>query len=58
MCLCSAALQQEGGVSVLGPDQQEVSQPVEGVIDTIQGGDVRVPDHPGWKKGGTTLAGR
>lgn len=48
--LGSAALQQEGGVSILGLDQQEVPQPIEGVIGMIQGGDVWVPKHPGWKK--------
>lgn len=48
--LGSAALQQEGGVSVLGLDQQEVPQPIEGVIGMIQGGDVWVPKHPSWKK--------
>lgn len=48
--LSSAALQQEGRVSVLGLDQQEVPQPIESVTDLIQGGDVWVPKHPGWKK--------
>lgn len=48
--LGSAALQQEGGVSTLGLDQQEVPQPIKGIIDMIQSGDVGVPEQPGWKK--------
>lgn len=56
--LGGATLQQERGVSVPGPDELEVPQPVEDEIGTIQGGDVGVPKHPGWKEGEITWHGR
>lgn len=44
--LGSAALQQEGGISVLGLDQQEVPQPIEGEVGIIQSGDVGITKCP------------
>lgn len=45
--LSSAALQPEGRVSLPVLDQQEVPQPIEGIIGIIQGDDVGVPKCPG-----------
>jgi hypothetical protein len=44
--LGSAAFQQEGRISVLGLDQQKVSQPVEGEVGIIQSGDVGITKCP------------
>lgn len=44
--LGSAAFQEEGGIPVLGLDQQEVPQPIECIVGIIQSGNVGITKRP------------
>lgn len=46
--LCCAPLQNEAGLGITGQQQDKVPKPIEGVGESIQGGDVRVPKGSSW----------
>lgn len=46
--LCCAPLQNEAGLDITGQQQDKVPKPIEGVGESIQGGDVRVPEGTSW----------
>lgn len=43
-----APMQHEAGLGITGQQQDKVSEPIEGVGDSIQGGDVGVPKGTSW----------
>lgn len=57
--LCCAPLQNETGLGITGQQQDKVSEPIEGVGESIQSGDVRVPEGTSWgSKGDGAVLGR
>lgn len=46
--LCCAPLQNEAALGITGQQQDKVPKPIEGVGESIQGGDVRVPEGTTW----------
>lgn len=46
--LCCAPLQNEAGLGITGQQQDKVPEPIEGVGESIQSGDVRVPEGTSW----------
>lgn len=46
--LCCAPVQNEAGLGITGQQQDKVPEPIEGVGESIQGGEVRVTEGTSW----------
>lgn len=46
--LCCAPMQSKAGLGITGQQQDKVPKPIEGVGESIQSGDVRVPEGTSW----------